>query len=81
MIYRKNVFYDTEKVERRCGMLRRVTQESLFRSTVTALSHRRKGCTAMRNGLFSKSEKPVPHDGKNNISPSKGISHCISTHW
>lgn len=43
MIYRKNVFYDTEKVERRCGMLRRVTQESLFRSTVTALSHRQKG--------------------------------------
>ena len=36
MIYRKNVFYDTEKVERRRGMLRRVTQESLFRSTVTA---------------------------------------------
>lgn len=43
MIYRKNVFYDTEKVEQRCGMLRRVTQESLFRSTVTALSHREKG--------------------------------------
>lgn len=43
MIYRKNVFYDTEKVERRCGMLRRATQESLFRSTVTALSHREKG--------------------------------------
>lgn len=43
MIYRKNVFYDTEKVERRCGMLRRITQESLFRSTVTALSHRKKG--------------------------------------
>ena len=31
----------------------------------------------MLNGLFRKSEKPVPHDGKNNISPSKGISHCI----
>lgn len=66
MIYRKNVFYDTEKVERRRGMLRRVTQESLFRSTVTALSHRKKaerqcgtGFSDLRKSLFRTTGKTI----------------------
>lgn len=60
MIYRKNIFYDTEKVERRCGMLRRVTQESLFRSTVTALSHRKKARSARREKQYQSAERHKP---------------------